>query len=92
MRRLGTGLVYHLTIRTIVCSKCAASWEERFVGVAAADGGADVNPICPRCIPAPLTVEVLIAAEIAKALEVPDALPEQVRESTAARFKAFLAP
>jgi hypothetical protein len=90
MERLGTGLVYHLTCRNVICSKCGMTWEERFVGVGAAVGG-DIQPICPRCLPAPLTVEALIEAEVAKAMGVLGAPPDQVRKDTAARYQAFLA-
>jgi hypothetical protein len=90
MQRLGTGLVYHLTVRNVICSKCAAPWEERFVGIGTATDGA-IKPLCPRCIPEPLTVEELIEAEIAEVLQVPGADPDHVRESTAARYKTFLA-
>jgi hypothetical protein len=90
MQRLGTGLVYHLTVRNIVCSTCAAPWEERFVGIGTAADG-DIKPLCPRCIPEPLTVEQLIEAEVAKVLQVPGVDPDQVRASTAARYKTFLA-
>jgi hypothetical protein len=90
MQRFGTGLVYHLTTRRVICSKCGTPWEERFVGVGAAVGG-DIKPICPRCLPAPLTVEALIEAEVAKALGAAGTHHDQVREATAARYQAFLA-
>jgi hypothetical protein len=69
MQRFGTGLVSHLTTRHVICSKCGMTWEERFVGVGAAVGG-EIKPICPPCLPAPLTVEALIEAEVAKAMSV----------------------
>jgi hypothetical protein len=90
MRRSGTGLVYHLSQHQITCTRCGASWQERFVGVATAttDG---LDPLCPRCLPLPLTVDILIEAE-AKCALTTEADPAEVHRAVAARYAEFLAP
>ena len=93
MRRFGTGLVYHLSQRQISCSRCGATWQERFVGVAMA-AHPNLDPLCPRCIPAPLTVDLVIEAEVKCALGAADAPadPAEIRGAVAKRYAEFLAP
>ena len=91
MRRFGTGLVYHLSQRHITCSRCGALWQERFVGVGTATGGS-VGPLCPRCIPLPMTVDLVIEAEVTSTLSAAaGADPAEIRRTVAERYAEFLA-
>ena len=91
MRRHGTGLVYYLSQCQIACSRCGATWQERFVGVGTATGGS-VSPLCPRCIPLPLTVDYVIDAEAKSALSAAaDGDPTEIRRTVAERYAEFLA-
>ena len=90
MQRLETGIVYHLSDRHIACSCCGAVWQEHFVGVATArDGG--VNPLCPRCIPSSLKVDLVIDAEAKCTLGLAAlADPATVWRTVAERYAEFL--
>jgi len=79
---------HNIPSRTVICTRCGAAWEERYIGVATAT--AKAAPVCPRCIPPTLTADGLIEAEISISLLAADADPAAIRHNVTERYAEFL--